>query len=110
MVFDICVEILFLLCRDIFLKGEKKMRRDLLLVLLLWVLFVGCTDARMNKFKTFGDERHVVCWSGGKVILDTYSTGRVLSEDGSNGYYFEERGSGEFIEVDADCVFRTVSK
>ena len=68
----------------------------------------GCTDAMMGKFKSLGSAARVRCWSGGQLIVDTVSSGKISSEANSNGYYFVERSSGDVIEVDADCVFRYI--
>jgi len=70
------------------------------------VLSSGCTDAYFGKLKSLGNSAHVRCWSGGQLIVDTTSSGKIHSEANSNGYYFVERSTGEMIEVDADCIFR----
>lgn len=70
------------------------------------VLSSSCTDAYFGKLKSFGGSAKVQCWSGGQLILDTTSSGKIHSETNSNGYFFVEAKSGEMIEVDADCMFR----
>ena len=68
----------------------------------------GCTDAYFGKLKSLGNSARVRCWSGGQLIIDTVSSGKIHSEANSNGYYFIERSSREMIEVNADCVFRYI--
>jgi hypothetical protein len=75
-------------------------------VIITAVLCSGCTDAMMGKFKSLGNSARVRCWSGGQLIVDTVSSGKISSEANSNGYYFVEKSSGDVIEVDADCIFR----
>ena len=69
-------------------------------------LVAGCTDAELGKFKSYGQSSHVMCYSGGKLILDAKSSGKVFSEKTSDGYYFTEASSGDIIEVSADCILR----
>lgn len=66
---------------------------------------VGCTDAIVGKIKSYGASAKVRCWSGGQIILDEVSSGKISSEKNSNGYYFVSKKTNEMIEVDADCVF-----
>jgi len=58
---------------------------------------MGCTDAFVAKVR-------VTCYSGGKLIFDSCSTGKVASEANSDGYYFNENTSGKLIEVSGNCV------
>jgi hypothetical protein len=76
---------------------------------LIGALFVGatlvaCTDARQSKLMAFGTPARVTCFSGGKVVLDDMSTGKVMSEDGSDGIYFNSKTTGRLVEVQGDCV------
>ena len=75
------------------------------LIVIAYVI-TGCTDAELGKFKSYGQSSHVTCYSGGKLILDTKSSGKVFSEKTSDGYYFTEASTGDIIEVSADCIFR----
>lgn len=64
----------------------------------------GCTDAGWAKVTALGTPARVTCYSGGKVILDDFSTGKVASEDGSDGIFFNSRTTGRLVETSADCV------
>ena len=72
--------------------------------ILILLLLVGCTDARMGKLKSFGRSRSIKCYSGSKVIYQGYSTGKINSEQNSDGYYFVERGTGKLLEVSGNCI------
>lgn len=75
------------------------------LIFCLIVLFaIGCTDAKMKQFTTIGSSAHVKCYSGGTVIYDGYSTGKVTTEKGSDGWYFEDSKTNKLIRVSGDCV------
>lgn len=64
----------------------------------------GCTDAGFSKFVALGNAAHVICYSGGRVIFDGRSTGKVGSENQSDGYYFRDVADGMLKEVSGDCV------
>jgi hypothetical protein len=68
------------------------------------VIVAGCTDARMGKITALGNPAHIQCYSGGALIYDGYSTGKVSSEDSSDGYFFKDRDTGKFMMVSGNCV------
>ena len=75
------------------------------IVYLIPLLFlVSCSDARRSKILGFGQPRSIECYSGEKLIYSGYSTGKINSEDGSDGYYFQEKRSGKLIEVSGNCI------
>lgn len=65
----------------------------------------ACTDAECSKNTSFltGQDARVTCHSGGKVIFDGCSTGKILSEHGSDGYYFRDRETQRLVEVTGEC-------
>ncbi len=73
---------------------------------LLFAVFClgGCTDAERAKFGSLGSPHSVECFSGGTLIYKGTATGKVLSEDSSDGYYFTEKESGKLMEVSGNCV------
>lgn len=73
-------------------------------IVLVSVPVAGCTDAGIAKFTAIGTPARVTCYSGGKVILDDFSTGKVASETESDGIYFNSRTTGRLVETSADCV------
>lgn len=64
----------------------------------------GCSDAGMAKFSALGTPARVTCYSGGRVILDDFSTGKVGQEHESDGIFFNSRTTGRLVETSADCV------
>lgn len=68
--------------------------------------FVSCSDGRMAQFASLGNPGDIVCYSGGKEIYKGRSTGKISTEEGSDGWYFKEEGSGNLIRVSGDCVIR----
>ena len=81
------------------------MKRLLLLPALL--LTVGCTDAKMAGFRALGGSADVVCHSGGKVIFEGQSTGKVESPVNSDGYQFINAKTGKLVEVSGNRKHKT---
>ena len=76
-------------------------------LMFVFVTIIGlsaCTDAGMGKITSLGSSASVKCWSGGEVIFDGRSTGKVLSEQSSDGYYFRDTRDGKMKEVSGNCV------
>ena len=73
--------------------------------LMMWCSSGACTDARMAKLKQFGSPQEITCYSGGQQIYHGFSTGKVTSEENSDGYVFQERDTNRLIEISADCIF-----
>lgn len=67
-------------------------------------LLIGCTDATIGKLTSLGDSATVKCWSGGTLIFDGKSSGKVQSEKSSDGYFFKDIKDGKFKEVSGNCV------
>ena len=74
------------------------------------VLTTGCTDAFKGKLVSYGNQSHLQCYSGGKLIFEGVSTGKVTSESSSDGYYFTDAEDGMLKEVSGDCVITTLPK
>jgi len=63
-----------------------------------------CTDAEMASFGSLGNSAEIKCYSGGKLIYEGYSTGRVSTTQNSDGWEFKDNKTGKFIRVSGDCV------
>ena len=70
------------------------------------LILCGCTDGVIGKLKSYGKGAVITCYSGGTVIYKGESTGKVLSEQSSDGYYFVDKKTGAMMEIAADCVFK----
>ena len=73
-------------------------------LILLLIPLIGCTDAGRAKIGGYGDKFKVEMYSGGEKVREWTSSGKVLSEQGSDGYYFNDSESGKLIEVSGDVV------
>lgn len=64
----------------------------------------GCTDTTMAHLGAYGDAARVTCYSGGKLIFDDFSTGKVSNAEGSDGYEFKSATTGRLEQASGDCV------
>lgn len=74
----------------------------LVLAASLW----GCTDASMSQIVSLGDAAHIECFSGGVKFYSGDSTGKIMSEEASDGWYFRERGTNDLVRVSGSCIVR----
>lgn len=75
-----------------------------LILLTSLVLLSGCTDAGLAKIANLGNSARITCWSGDTVIYDGESTGKVVSEQNSDGYFFKDAKDGNLKEVSGNCI------
>lgn len=86
------------------------MKRLKTVLLLIAVVTLGsqissCTDAKRAKLGGYGDEFKVEMINcDGSVARTWISSGKVSSEASSDGYYFNEKGTGKLIEVTGRMV------
>lgn len=76
----------------------------LVLIIGCLALIVGCTDGKLGKLTSYGSSRSIECYSGGVLIYKGKSTGKINSEQNSDGYFFVEKGSGKLLEVSGNCI------
>lgn len=70
---------------------------------ILLFTFTGCTDACTASVLSYGSKARVTCHSGGKVIYDGCSTGKVESNAHSDGYGFKDADTQRFVDVSGEC-------
>jgi hypothetical protein len=74
-------------------------------IIMICVFFAAaCSDATCAKYASIGNRAQVSCYSGGKLIYQGESTGKVRSEENSDGYYFKDAKDGSLKEVSGNCV------
>lgn len=82
----------------------KYLGATLLAAALVWGL-AGCTDASRSKLMGYGSKFQVTLYAAdGSVIREWTSTGKVKSEETSDGYYFMDQASGRLIEVTGTLI------
>lgn len=72
-------------------------------ILFVGLMLGGCTDAEMSKLTSYGSKAHVRCFSGGTAVIDYHSTGKVLNEENSDGFYFKASEDGKSHSVSGTC-------
>ena len=75
------------------------------------VVIIGlssCTDATVSQFGGLGDKHTVELYSGGKLVRTWVSTGKVVSSEHSDGYYFRDQQCDCNVEVSGDLVITRI--
>ena len=67
---------------------------------------LACTDAQIAARKALGEAGHITCYSGGQVIYDGDSTGKILTEEQSDGWFFMDSKTQRLVRVSGDCLIR----
>lgn len=75
-----------------------------LILILVTVTLTGCTQAEMRNMTTIGTPGVIKCYSGGKLIYEGASTGKIGTEQGSDGWQFVDAKTNKFVRVSGDCV------
>jgi len=72
-------------------------------VLTIMASMVSCTDAEQSKLGGYGDT-FTIKVLGPDTIITYHSTGKVISEKQSDGYYFTNRENGKLVEVSGNII------
>lgn len=78
-----------------------------LLALAVTLTLTACTDAEMASLGAFGDNASIKCYSGGTVIHDDISTGKVVQIDG-DGITYKSDKTKQYVRAYADCIVTTL--
>lgn len=78
--------------------------KHLCLCIIMIGFLIGCTDAQRGKIGALGDNAKIECYSGGKLIYSGISSGKISSEENSDGYHFVDEQTDKFMEVSGNCV------
>lgn len=81
------------------------MKTRILLFILVIFGLSACTDASRAKIGGLGSKFKVeLIGCDGTVVREWTSTGKVKSEEASDGYYFMDENSGKLIEVTGNLI------
>lgn len=71
------------------------------------LLLAACSDTTRASLSALGNPGHIQCWNGrGDVILDTESTGKIMTVEHSDGWEFKDSKDNKFVRVTGTCVIR----
>ena len=79
------------------------MKKTITFLALTIIAVSSCTDASRSKIGGYGDTYKVTV-IGGDTTMVFHSTGKVLSEDKSDGYYFTNKANGKLVEVSGNVI------
>lgn len=68
-------------------------------------LLVGCSDAQRENLSRYGERHQIVCYSGGREIVRSVSTGKPMGSEAFITWSDGKTGWGST----ADCVFRAIN-
>ena len=84
--------------------------KNLLLVSFFILFFYACTDAKKAKIGGFGSKFQIEMLNcDGSVARTWISSGKVSSEQNSDGYYFMEEGTDKLIEVTGRLIITKIN-
>ncbi len=81
----------------------------LITVAVIGIFTASCTDATRAKIGGYGDEHQVELYSGGKKVREWTASGKVESEETSDGYFFNDKETGLLVEVSGDVVITRIA-
>jgi hypothetical protein len=73
---------------------------------LFLLALLACSDTQLASWGAVGEPGHVTCYSGGQVIYDGDSTGKIESEQRSDGWLFMDATTKRLVRISGDCVIR----
>jgi hypothetical protein len=77
--------------------------RKTLLILFASIFIYSCTDATRSKIGGIGQE-FTVKVLGPDTIITYHSSGKVVNESNTDGYYFNEKETGKLIEISGTII------
>lgn len=63
------------------------------------IVLSGCTSASRAGIAAYGQNHHIKQFSGGVLVGEWDSNGKVQNEEGSDGYYFEDLKTHKIVEA-----------
>jgi hypothetical protein len=86
------------------------MKKKVILLSIVATVFMSCTDAERAKLGGYGDKFKVEMVNcDGSVTNSWVSSGKVLSEQTSDGYYFNDDKTGALIEVTGNLIITKIN-
>ncbi|GAC1489913.1 MAG: hypothetical protein NVS1B5_14580 [Gemmatimonadaceae bacterium] len=87
------------------MRTQKQIHAHLIwLAIFATVVLSGCTAGQMAQFTSLGSPGHIRCYSGTQLIYEGTSTGKISTESGSDGWFFEDAKTKKLIRVSGACV------
>jgi hypothetical protein len=68
-------------------------------MVLICVANMGCTNAKLSQFAAYGSDFKVTVYSGGEPVRTYTSSGKVATEEHSDGWYFTDKETKKLVRV-----------
>lgn len=68
------------------------------------ITLMSCTDATQAKWGSLNDPHKIEVIGCDSIIRTYYSTGKVISEQNSDGYFFMDATSKQLIEISGNVI------
>lgn len=82
-----------------------------LLLSILFLAVLSCTDAGRSKLGALGDQFEIsIVNCDGSITHTWISTGKVLNNSQSDGYYFNDQATDQLIEVSGNVIIKAKMK
>ena len=65
-----------------------------------------CSNADMAQLFANGSDAHITCYSGGQIIYNGYSQGKVETEKASDGWYFKDKETHKLMRISGTCIIQ----
>jgi len=79
-------------------------KRLLIIFLIVLAPLMGCTQAEIKDAITIGRPGIVKLYSGGQLVEQWESTGKIISEENSDGWKFVDKKTKKLIRVSGTVV------
>lgn len=66
--------------------------------------FCGCTKAERSQVMGYGKDYTVSVYSGGEKVREFTSSGKVLTEADSDGWFFTDKESGKLVRISGTVI------
>jgi hypothetical protein len=76
---------------------------------MLLLASVGCTDAKWAAQTALGTQFRITLYSGGSPVRQWISTGKVETEEHSDGWLFVDKATGGLVRVSGPVVVEQLS-
>lgn len=72
----------------------------------LILTLLACSDTDIAHMKSMGESGHITCFSGGQIIYEGDSTGKIATVEKSDGWEFMDAKTDRLVRVSGDCLIR----
>lgn len=81
------------------------MKKLFLLAILLIAFLISCRDSTKAQYAALGEDSKIeLVNADGSVTHSWISSGKVLTEESSDGYYFMDRATGKLVRVSGNLI------